>query len=208
MGLSISSQATMKEKGNYIADISALGNLRAVEQLDLSAYKDVKESTFRLPAEGVYTFQAPESFPAAAFGATKNGDLSVQIDPKIAEGEHAGFQLRFIKVSAKVYEDKNRGKVSQLGDYLRACGYKGSLNSPQEQADAAEQTANMTYRAKAVWRARNGNTGFVVQGMTKFPKLADGTYQSWIEDPTEKDADGRPVKVRANLVIDRFYPQD
>lgn len=167
----------------------------------------MKESTFRLPAKGVVTLQAPEGFPAAAFSRTRNGDLSVQIDPKIVDGPNAGFQIRFIKVSAKVYE-RDGAKVSQLGDYLRATGYKGQLRDEQEQADAAEQTANLTYRAKIDWRAYNKNTGFTLQGMEKFPKLADGTHQSWVEDPTEKDADGRAVKVRANLIVDKYLPAE
>ena len=195
-----------KVRVKNLADISALGNLRPVQPLDLANYKDTKESTFRLPAKGVYTLQAPPEFPTAAFGATKNGDLSVQIDPTIVDGPHAGFKIRFVKVSAKVYE-QDGAQMSQLGNYLRACGYRGPLTTLQEQADAAEQTAGAVYRAKIDWRAFNKNTGFSLQGMERFPKLADGTYQSWVEDPTEKDADGKPVRVRANLIIDRFYAQ-
>jgi hypothetical protein len=43
--------------------------------------------------------------------------------------------------------------------------------------------------------------------MERFPKLADGSYQSWVEDPTLKDENGNPVKVRANIIVDRFIPQ-
>ncbi len=194
----------MKEKGNSIADISSLGAVKSIN-LDLGPqYKDTKESTFRLPAAGVYLLQAPESFPAAAFGRTANGDLKVQIDPKIIGPTNEGFQLRYISVSAKSYE-RDGGPVSQVGDYLRATGFRGEINDEQELANAVESTANLTFRAKVEWRASKGRD-FEVKGMKNFPKLADGSYQSWVEHPTEKNEEGQPLRLRANLVIDRFYP--
>ena len=63
-----------------MADISALGNLNTQEQLDLSKYPDIKESSgqgFQLPKRGKYVLRAPDQFTSASFGATRNGDLSV-----------------------------------------------------------------------------------------------------------------------------------
>lgn len=187
-----------------MADLSHLGGLNPVEQLDLTNYADNKESTFRLPAKGVYTLRAPDSFPPAAFGRTKAGALSISIDPTIVGGPHDGFTIKFTKVSAKPF--LRDGKyVSQVGDYLRSCGFKGILSDEQSIADAVEQTAGSLYQAKIDWRAYS-KSGFSIQGMERFPKNPDGTYQSWVEDPTLKDENGNPVKVRANLIVDRFIP--
>lgn len=191
-----------------MADLSHLGGLNAVEQLDLSNYADNKESTFRLPVEGRYTLAAPDSFPSSAFTRTKAGALSIQIDPTVVGPTNEGFTIRFVKVSAKPF--RRDGKlVSQAGDYLRACGVTGVIRTEQDLADLIEQTAGRVYEAKIVWRAYNTKTAFTLQGMQRFPKLADGTYQSWVEDPTPGAVDpetGKAFRVRANLVIDRFIP--
>ena len=187
-----------------MADLSHLGGLNPVEALDLANYADNKESTFRLPAKGRYTLRAPESFPPAAFGRTKGGALSIQIDPTIVGPTSDGFTVRFTKVSAKPFK-RDGVTVSQVGDYLRACGFKGTLADEQEIADAVESTAGAIYEANLDWRAYYKD-GFSLQGMQRFPRLADGSYQSWVEHPTEKDENGNPVRVRANLIIDRFVP--
>lgn len=189
-----------------MADLSHLGGLNPVEALDLENYADNRESTFRLPEKGVYTLRAPDSFPPAAFGRTKGGSLSIQIDPTIVGPSHEGFTVRFTKVSAKAFQRDGKF-VSQVGDYLRACGFKGTLRNEQEIADAVEATAGVLYQAKIDWRAYS-KSGFSLQGMERFPKNADGTYQSWVEDPTLKDENGNPVKVRANIIIDRFVPAE
>lgn len=188
-----------------MADLSHLGGLNAVEALDFANYADNKESTFRLPAKGRYTLRAPDSFPAAAFGVTKAGALSVQVDPTIVGPAHEGFNIRFTKVSAKPFPRDGKW-VSQAGDYLRAFGYSGTLSDAQQIADAIETTAGQTFEAKLDWRVYS-KSGFTLQGMEKFPKLADGTYQSWVEDPIEKDENGAPKKLRANIIVDRYIPQ-
>jgi hypothetical protein len=188
-----------------LADLSHLGGLNPVEALDLANYADNKESTFRLPVKGRYTLRAPESFPAAAFTRTKAGALSIQIDPTIVGPTNEGFTVRFTKVSAKPFK-RDGVTVSQVGDYLRSCGFSGVLADEQSIADAVEATAGAIYEAKLDWRAYS-KSGFSLQGMERFPKLADGSYQSWVEDPTLKDENGNPVKVRANIIVDRFIPQ-
>ena len=188
-----------------MADISALGELSPVEPLDLSNYADNKEFT-AIPKAGRYTVQAPDSFPPAAFGRTKAGALSAQIDPKIIGPTNEGYTVRFTKVSAKVFK---RGGVnaSQLGDYLRAVGFKGKLTDEQAQADAVEQTANQTYQVDLDWRAYNKNTGYSLEGMERFPSDGNGGHLPWTTDPNAKDPEtGEPVKLRANVSVIRFIP--
>lgn len=191
-----------------MADISSLSGLAPVEQLDLDSSYAVNKPKpkFQLPKRGVYTLQAPAQFTSESFGVSKAGALTVAIDPTILDESAAGYQLRYTKVSAKVYQ-RDGQNVSQLGDYLNACGVTGSFNSPQDLADAAEATAGLTFRAELDWRAYKD--GFEVEGMTKFPKLEDGTHQSWVDHPTAKEErDGKQVPVRcfANLFIRNFLP--
>lgn len=186
-----------------MADLSHLGDLKPVEALDFAHYSDNKESTFRLAPKGRYTLRAPDTFPSAAFGRTKNGDLSVQIDPTIVGPTNEGLTVRFVKVSAKIFK-RNGDNASQVGDYLRACGFAGTLENEQEIADAVESTAGSIYEAKLDWRAYNKRTGFTLEGMERFPKLSDGSHQSWIIDPQEKgvlDDNGQQLRVLANLNI-------
>lgn len=189
-----------------MADISSLGTLNAVEPLDLDNYVDNREGTFQLPPKGRYTVQAPPAFPPAAFAPNKaRTALTAQVDPTIIGPAHEGFQIRFVKVSAKAFK-RGGVTVSQLGDYLRACGVKGRLTNEQEQADAVEQTANMTYQVDIDWRAYNKGTGFSVEGMERFPSDGNGGHLPWIEDPSAKDEEGNPVRVRANINVVRYVP--
>src|SRR5437870_2229165 len=121
-----------------MADLSLLGGLQPIEQLDLDgSYAVAKESQFHLPPKGVYTLRAPDSFPAAAFSRTKGGSLQVQVDPTIVGPTNDGYTVRFVKVSAKVF-DRSGQKVSQVGDYLKAVGFSGILRTEQDVADAVE----------------------------------------------------------------------
>lgn len=187
-----------------MADLSHLGGLNPIDELDLDgSYPVTKESTFQLPAKGVYTVQAPDSFPAAAFTRTKAGALQVQIDPTIVGPAHEGFVVRFVKISAKTF-DRNGTKASQIGDYLAACGWKGVLKSEQDIADAIEATAGSIYEVKLDWRAYNKRTGYSLEGMERFPKNEDGSYRSWLIDPSEvgkTDENGRQLVVFANVTI-------
>jgi hypothetical protein len=188
-----------------MADLNHLGGLNPVEQLDLdgSTYPVAKESTFQLPPKGEYTLLAPSEFPPAAFGRTKGGSLQIQVDPSIVEPTNEGYTVRFVKISAKTF-DRGGKPASQVGDYLVANGFRGTITSEQELADAVEATAGNTYKAKLDWRAYNKRTGWSVEGMERFPKREDGTHQPWITDPSEigkTDDEGRQLKVFANVVV-------
>ena len=187
-----------------MADISSLGELRPVGPLDLINYKDNQELP-PLPTKGRYTVQAPDSFPSSSFSRTKAGALSAQVDPKILGPTNEGLQLRFIKVSAKQFK-RGGVNVSQLGDYLRACGFRGQFNSEQDQADAVEQTVNQTYQVDIDWRAYNKDTGYSLEGMERFPINGDGSHLPWCEDPNARDENGNPVRLRANLQVVRYIP--
>ncbi len=75
----------------------------------------------------------------------------------------------------------------------------------QDVADAVEATAGTQFRAVLDWRAYH-NSGWSLEGMERFPKLPDGSYQSWVEVPGVKDEEGNPVRARANVIIKRFIP--
>lgn len=187
-----------------MADISALGEMKQVEQLDLENYQDNKEFS-SLPKAGRYIVRAPESFPPAAFGRTQAGSLSIQVDPQIVGPTNEGYTLRFTKISAKTFK-RGGVTVSQVGDYLRANGFRGKLSTEQDQADAVEGTANSTYQVDVDWRAYNKVSKFSLEGMDRFPSDGNGGHLPWTEDPNEKDEQGNPVRLRANLVVTRFVP--
>ena len=186
------------------ADISQLGGLQPSEPLDFDIYQSASEGR-PFPKKGRYTLRAPDAFPSTAFGVSKAGALSVQIDPTIVGPTNEGFTLRFTRVSAKTWQRRD-GVVSQLGDYLKACGRTGKLSSdPQEQADAAAETANAIYEADLDWRVYEKGTGFVLDGMEKFPSDGNGGHLPYVPSPTVKDeTTGEPKMLRANLQVTRF----
>lgn len=187
-----------------MADLSALGNLQPVEPLDLENYQANRKSKFQLPAKGKYTLQAPDSFPAEAFSRSKSGSLAVTIDPTIVGPSNAGFKLRYTKVYATTWKDKSGRTVSGIGNYLISNGVKAVLADEQALADAVESTSGRIYEALIDWKAQRN--GFEVKGMENFPKNEDGTYQSYVNHPTEVDEEGKPRRVFANLEIVYFIP--
>lgn len=190
------------------ADISALGGLRPVEELDLSNYKDNQAPT-ALPPAGVYTLQAPDSFPPTSFGRSQSDAITVQIDPKIVGPSSEGYTIRFTKVSAKVFR-RGGVPVSQLGDYLRAFGMKATLKTEEDQINAAEATANRVYQAEVDWKAYNKNNKREILGMDKFPSDGNGGHSPYFLDDTDlvegPDGTKEPRRLRANLTITRFIP--
>lgn len=190
-----------------MADISMLGNLNSAEPLDLSLYVDTKEAP-PLPKKGRYTVRAPESFPNTAFGATRAGFLSAQIDPTIVAPSNEGYTLRFTKVSAKTFK-RGGMSVSQIGDYLRATGSRTPVEGdPQAQANAVEQTANKVYQVDIDWRAYCKEDGLQVEGMERFPSDGNGGHLPFIAHPTLKNQEtGEPLMLRANAVVVRYIAQ-
>lgn len=197
------------------ADISQLGNLQSADPLDLPMYKDAQE--FSLPKKGVYVVRAPESFSSASFGASKAGFLTVSVDPTIIGPSNEGYTIKFTKVSAKPWKDKEGVTISQLGRYLRATGRQDTVaGDPQTQADAVEQTANSVFRIRGDWRAYNTSTGFSIEGMEKFPSDGNGGHLPYAYDPGDferdetgtvrVDANGKPVnkKLRAQFFVREY----
>lgn len=184
-------------------DISALGNLQPVETLDLENYAANRKSSFSLPAKGRYTLQAPDTFTSEAFSRTKKGKLAVEISPTIVGPTNDGFKIRYQKVYSSTWQRDGK-TVSGIGDYLNASGVRAVISDEQQLADAIESTAGRVYEADIDWRAQRN--GYEVKGMENFPRNDDGSYQSWVEHPTEKDEEGKPRRVFANLEIVRFLP--
>lgn len=200
-------------ENNTLADISQLGELLPTSTLSGDTYK-TQSTGFQLPKAGRYTLRSPESFPATSFGKTQASNLSVTLDPTIVGPSNENFKPRYIKVSAKLYErPKGSGNlVSQVGDYLKSVGYTGNIpGDPQELANIVEQTAGAEYEAILDWEASHRASGFKVKGMRNFPLDASGQPQSWVKHPTETvmndKGEKEPLKLRANIVVDRFIPR-
>lgn len=116
-----------------------------------------------------------------------------------------GYTIRFTDVSAKVF-DRNGQPASMVGDYLKAVGESGAVpGDPQEIANLVERTAGRTFKIYGDWEARHTASGFKLKGMNKFPRdPKTGDIQPWIQHPSEKDADGQPLRLRANFVVSRY----
>lgn len=198
-----------------MASISHLGNLQSSEPIDLSAYTGERASgtsTFKVPPPGRYTVRAPESFPDTAFTASKAGSLLSQVDPTIVGGDHDGFQIRFVKISSKVWDRTRKvagvettEKASQLANYLKACGLTETVpTSPQEQANMVERTAGQLYAVETdwkVWDKFNQVEYTLSENPDMFAKDAEGNVLPFI---TVKDPEGNDTRLRANVTISRF----
>lgn len=188
--------------------------MQSSEPLDLPIYQNTGNSR-PFPKKGTYTARTPEAFGAESFGASKAGYLTVNVSPTIVGGEYDGYQCRNTKVSAKTWTDKQTGAAtSQLGRYLKACGVDEKISgSPQEQADAAERTANTLVQIDIDWYAQDRAHGFELKGMENFPKDANGNPTRFVpldgEGGRPKVMDpitGLPVTVRAFIEVVRFRP--
>ena len=189
-----------------MADISNLQNLQGGDPLDFDIYIDAKEAP-PVPPKGRYVVRATEK---PTFGATQQGFLSAQIDPRIVGPTNEGYEIRYVKVSAKPFK-RGAVTVSQLGDFLRAAGSTARPRTPQEQADAVEQTAGATLTIDLDWEAYHKETKWSLKGMEKFPKLPGGGFEEWVEVPDPaapgqvlKDQDGNPIRVRARAKVERY----
>lgn len=190
-----------------MADISSLGNLAPAGPVDMEVYKTINAARPQgLPPAGEYEIRLPESFPSSCFGKTREGQLKITFDASIASGDRTGFPIRRVSLSAKTWTDQKTGKtVSQVAEFLAALGYQGSTpTDPQEIADMVEAQAGRVVKVYVNWEANHFASQFEVKGMKNFPVAADGTRQSFVTHPTETDAEGNPLRLRANLVVKRW----
>ena len=189
-----------------MANISQLGTLNTSDTLDESTYAPAS-SGFQLPRKGRYTVQAPE-ITDASFGASKAGFLTAQIDPTIVGPTNEGFQLRYVKVSAKTFARGSK-KASQMGDYLLSCGITDIPGDPQALADLVQTTAGRTYDILVDWRAFNKATGLTVEGMENFPKDDNGNPIPYVEDAKDINPEtGEPKRVWARLEVVKYLPSN
>lgn len=200
-----------------MADISALGNLKPQDPVNLDGITLSTGKGKPFPQRGRYTFRVRPDFPKEAFGESKaSGSLTVQIDPIIVGGPSDGFQCRFVKVSNKAYKQGTE-TVSRLGLFLKACGLNGDMTGdPQSDADKAEQSANLTFDGYLDWRlwargeGRNSDgtpngTDLILDGMEEFPKDDNGKHVPYIPSVTKTNEDGEPVMLRASVEITRYF---
>ena len=194
-----------------MADISSLSNLQSTEPLDLPVYQSARASR-PFPKAGRYTARVRENFPAEAFGESKAGYLTVSVDPTIVGGEYDGYCVNFTKLSAKTWKNREGLSESQLGRYLKACGSNAVVGgTPQEQADAAETTANQLITIDVDWIAQSRANNFELKGMKNFPLGEDGQPTRFLKldgtsgRPLVKDPiTMEPLTVRAYLEVTRF----
>lgn len=191
-------------------DISALGQLEAVQPIDLSVIPEVPKKGGTFPRAGKYTVRAPETITAENFRATKAGNLSARVDPTIVGPTNEGYEVRFTDVSAKTYTDPRTNlETSQVAQYLQAFGVKEELDgSPQQAANLIASTSGKTAEVILDWVAEHRASGFKLRGMRNFPQGEDGQPQPFIEHPDENvvDAEGKRLRLRANLYVSRWLP--
>ena len=194
-----------------MADLSSLSGLQSTEPLDLPIYQSARASR-PFPKAGRYLARVRESFPPEAFSESKAGFLVVDVAPTIVGGEYDGYTINFTKLSAKTWKSREGISESQLGRYLKACGSNAVVGgSPQEQADAAEATANQLITIDVDWIAQSRANNFELKGMKNFPVGADGAPTRFVpldgtngrplvKDPITQE----PLTVRAYLEVTRF----
>ena len=197
-----------------MADLSNLGDLIPSEAIDLDALTPVKafgSGGRPVPPPGRYTVRAPESF-SGAFGRSKAGALLAQIDPTVVGGDHDGYQIRFVKVSAKPFTQRTRRDgvetqetTSQVAQYLKACGRTGSVpTDPQEIANLVETTSGQLYEIETDWKVwdKFAQVEYTLRkNPDMFAKDDTGDVLPFI---TVKDPDGNDFRLRANVEITRF----
>jgi hypothetical protein len=190
--------------------ISDLGNLQPADPIDLT---ELAPKGPAFPRKGRYILRVPETLdPAFTFGSTKAGNLSATIDPTIVGPTNEGYTVRFVKMSAKVYNEKVYGseetrQTSQMAQFLAACGDKRALTGDPEQAvEAVLEQVGKEFPAALDWRAYNKRTGEAVEGMENFTPDGNGGYLPWVLDEGDLDDNGKPKRIRANITVRRFYP--
>lgn len=184
-----------------MANIASL-TLNAPEPVNLDDYP-VLGGGRKFPVKGRYTLRTADAFPQEAFGTSRAGALTVQIDPTIVGPSGEGRQLRYTRISGKVFQRSGK-PASQIGDYLKAVGETGVYGSWQDIADAVERTAGRVFEADLDWRAYDKTTGRSVEGMENFPSDGNGGHVPYLLSETETDEEGNAKRLWANLEITRF----
>ena len=194
---------------NNTIDISALGTLQPTQPIDLSVVPEAPKKAFMFPRAGRYTVRAPEAITAESFSSTKAGNLSARVDPTIVGPTNEGYDIRFTNLSAKVYTDpRTNTETSQVAQYLQAFGITDKLDgTPEQAANLIASTAGKTAEVWADWVSEHRASGFKLRGMRNFPNKDDaGNFLPFVTHPDSSvtDANGEPLRLRANLVVSRW----
>ncbi len=191
-----------------MSSISELGALMQAEPVDMS---ELAPKGPAFPRKGRYTLRVPETLdPDFTFGSTQAGYLKATIDPTIVGPSNEGYTVRFVRLSAKVYNEKfgesGTRKTSQIANFLASTGDKSTLTGDPDQAVALVLgTAGKEFAAQLDWSAYNKRTGVSVEGMENFPSDGQGGHLPWILDEGDLDDKGKPKRIRANIYVRRFY---
>jgi hypothetical protein len=182
-----------------MADISQLGTLAAPDPIEggWDNYQDGGQGR-PVPPAGKYFGRAPDTFE---FSKTREDQLQVLIDPVIivqADEVSNDYPVRFTRASAKKFPRRNG---SMMGDYLRAHGSAARPESPQDYADAVEETAGRVFPFVADWEAYCKECQTSIKGMSNFPADGNGGHS-----PRTK-CSGCEKPLYANLRINYFIAQ-
>jgi len=189
--------------------VSDLNNLLPSQPVDLGA---LAPSRPRFPRAGRYILQVPEGLTFEdTFSQTQAGYLAAEINPTIVGPSSEGYEVRYVKVSAKDYQQKDfrdPSKVtttSQMAQLASACGITGTFpGEPDQQVNIILQTAGRQFEAVLDWKAYNKRTGVETLGMANFPTDDVGNPLPYIVDEDDKDPGGNAVRYRARIFVKRF----
>jgi len=136
-----------------VADIAGMETV-IFDPIDMASYEDGGKSFVSLPPEGKYMGQAPV-ITDESFGLTNAGHRKVTLDPiTIVSDEGKGYQIRFTRLSAKKYSNRNG---SQVLDFLRACGINAPINSDEEMKAYLKMCSGRTFQFALQWEGYDKN---------------------------------------------------
>lgn len=147
-----------------MADVAGF-DLQPFVPPDYDNYEDGAPTgkSYAPPLPGKYTGKVP-IINDASFEATKEGYLSVLVDPiDVLANE---YQVRFTRLSAKKY--KNR-EASQITDFLRACGIAARPKTNEELKAALKMASGRTFQFGLDWENWDKTTQTATKGMENFP---------------------------------------
>jgi hypothetical protein len=177
-----------------VIDVNSL-ETNVPDMIDWDAYEDAVARK-PMPPEARYTFQIGNEV-VVTVGADKN--VSATFDMTILDGEHAGYQMRFVRVSSRRFRNAN---ACSAGDLLRNVESPYRPQSPDEWEMALKAAAGtIAQDVECVWEAYDKETKQSTKYMKNFPKRDGGTFQPWLEKADGVDENGEPKTKRiwANL---------
>jgi len=130
-----------------------------------------------LPPKGEYTLTPTK----LEVGRTSEGYLQVIVDVTVTDPGKPwdGFLSRFNRFNTKKWPNR---EGNGLGDYLRAHGIAGPLETDAQYEAAAQATLNRPFRGVLDWEIYDSATGFKLKGYENFPTDAQGQKVSRVNN--------------------------